>query len=182
MCDVAAWPPRPRVRAACRTQDRRSSQYATWLGLAALGSVVLLGTSAHLTQNIASVPFLWVLPLGLYLASFVIVFDGRGGRGGYDRRWGLPAMLVATVLMAAGLAASQGALHVLIAVPLYGAGLLAVCVFCHGELALRKPAQQHLTHFYLSLAAGGALGGLAVALGGPQLLRRVTSSCRRRCC
>lgn len=143
------------------------AQYATWLALAALGSVVLLGTSAHLTQNIASVPFLWVLPLGLYLASFVIVFDGRGGRGWYDRRWGLPAMLVATVLMAAGLAASQGALHVLIAVPLYCAGLLAVCVFCHGELAQRKPADQHLTHFYLSLAAGGALGGLAVALGGP---------------
>jgi hypothetical protein len=131
--------------------------------------VVLLGTSAHLTQNIASVPFLWVLPLGLYLASFVIVFDGRGGRGWYDRSWGLPAMLLATVLMAAGLAASQGALHVLIAVPLYCAGLLAVCVFCHGELALRKPAEQHLTHFYLSLAVGGALGGLAVALGGPSL-------------
>ena len=130
--------------------------------MAALGSIALLATSSHLTQNVASIPFLWVLPLSIYLLSFIVVFDGRGGRGWYERRWGVPAMQVAAVLMAVALTASQGVLHILIAVPLYCVGLFVVCTFCHGELALRKPDVAHLTNYYLTLAAGGAAGGVLV--------------------
>ncbi|GAB4473939.1 MAG: fused MFS/spermidine synthase [Burkholderiaceae bacterium] len=143
--------------------------YALWLALSALGSVMLLAATSHITQNIASVPFLWVLPLVLYLLSFVIVFEGRGGRGWYERDWLLLPALMLVVAMAWGLAAERGVLDVSIAIPLYCAGVFVACLFCHGELALRKPAPRYLTHFYLSLSLGGALGGLAVGLAAPRV-------------
>ena len=140
-----------------------------WLALAALGSILLLAATSHITQNVASVPFLWVLPLTLYLLTFVIVFEGRGGRGWYEPRvWMLPALSF-VVVMAAALSAGNGVLDVGLAVPLYCVGMFVACVFCHGELALRKPAPRYLTHFYLTLAAGGALGGLIVGLVAPRV-------------
>jgi hypothetical protein len=81
----------------------RGADYALWLALSALGSVMLLATTSHITQNIASVPFLWVLPLSLYLLTFVLAFEGRGGRGWYERNWMLFVTLVLLVAMAAGL-------------------------------------------------------------------------------
>jgi len=141
----------------------------TWLGLAALGVVLLLSTTNQLLQNVASAPFLWVLPLALYLFSFVIVFEGRGGRGWYSPRWGVPAALLAALLMAAGLSASNGVLDVSLAVPLYCLGLFLTCVFCHGELAARKPASAELTRFYLMISIGGALGGVFVGLVAPRI-------------
>jgi hypothetical protein len=95
-----------------------------WLGLSALGVILLLGATAHLAQNVASAPFLWLLPLVLYLASFIVAFEGRGGRGWYGPLWGIPAALASAALMAAGLAASHGLLDVTLAVPLYCAGVL----------------------------------------------------------
>ena len=146
-----------------------AAHYTMWLSLSALGSILLLAATSHITQNIASVPFLWVLPLTLYLLTFVIVFEGRGGRGWYEPRvWMLPALSL-TVLMAAALKAGNGVLDVGLAVPLYCAGMFVACVFCHGELALRKPTPRYLTHFYLALAAGGAAGGLIVGLVAPRV-------------
>jgi hypothetical protein len=143
--------------------------YLLWLLLAALGSVLLLACTSHLTQNIASVPFLWVLPLTLYLLSFVLAFEGRGGHGWYERKWWLLPTLMLVVAMSWGLSASRGVLDIGVAVPLYSAGLFFACMFCHGELASAKPAPRYLTHFYLALAAGGALGGLAVGLLAPRV-------------
>ncbi len=143
--------------------------YALWLTLSALGSVLLLSTTSHITQNIASVPFLWVLPLTLYLLTFVLAFEGRGGRGWYERRWWLFPTLVLGVAMSWGLTASRGVLDIGVAVPLYCIGLFFACMFCHGELAQAKPAPRYLTHFYLTLSAGGALGGLAVGLLAPRV-------------
>ena len=146
-----------------------AAHYTMWLSLSALGSILLLAATSHITQNIASVPFLWVLPLTLYLLTFVIVFEGRGGRGWYEPRvWMLPALSL-IVLMAAALKAGNGVLDVGLAVPLYCAGMFVACVFCHGELALRKPTPRYLTHFYLALAAGGAAGGLIVGLVAPRV-------------
>jgi hypothetical protein len=142
---------------------------AIWLGLSALGVVLLLATTNQLQQNVASAPFLWVLPLALYLFSFVVVFEGRGGRGWYSPRWGMPAALVAALLMAGGLTLSNGVLDVSLAVPLYCLGLLAACIFCHGELAARKPASAELTRFYLMISIGGALGGVFVGLVAPRI-------------
>jgi predicted membrane-bound spermidine synthase len=143
--------------------------YALWLALSALGSVLLLATTSHVTQNIASVPFLWVLPLTLYLLTFVLAFEGRGGRGWYERRWWLFPTLVLAVAMSWGLTASRGVLDIGVAVPLYCIGLFFACMFCHGELAHAKPAPRYLTHFYLTLSAGGALGGMAVGLLAPRV-------------
>ncbi len=140
-----------------------------WLGLAGLGVVLLLAATNQLLQNVASVPFLWVLPLALYLFSFVVAFEGRGGRGWYAPRWGVPAALAAAVLMAAGLSASNGVLDVSLAVPLYCIGLFLCCLFCHGELAARRPPSNELTRFYLMISIGGALGGVFVGLIAPRI-------------
>ena len=145
------------------------ADYALWLALSALGSVLLLATTSHVTQNIASVPFLWVLPLTLYLLTFVLAFEGRGGRGWYERRWWLFPTLLLAVAMSWGLSASRGVLDIGVAVPLYSVGLFFACMFCHGELAQAKPAPRYLTHFYLTLSAGGALGGMAVGLLAPRV-------------
>ena len=156
-------------RATPAERAPRAGDYAFWLALSALGSVLLLSTTAHVTQNIASVPFLWVLPLTLYLLTFVLAFEGRGGRGWYERRWWLFPTLLLAVAMSWGLSASRGVLDIGLAVPLYAAGLFFACLFCHGELAHAKPSPRWLTHFYLTVAAGGALGGLAVGLVAPRL-------------
>ncbi len=140
-----------------------------WLALSALGVILLLATTNQLQQNIASVPFLWVVPLALYLLSFVIVFEGRAGRGWYSPRWGIPAALLAALLMAGALSTSSGVLDVSLAVPLYSLGLLVCCIFCHGELAARKPAPTELTRFYLMISVGGALGGCFVGLVAPRI-------------
>jgi hypothetical protein len=142
--------------------------YAMWLAFSALGSVMLLATTSHITQNIASVPFLWVLPLSLYLLTFVLAFEGRGGRGWYER-WMMFVTLLFVVGMAAGLSAGRGVLDVSLAVPLYSVGMFVTVFFCNGELALRKPAPRYLTQFYLTISLGGALGGLFVGLVAPRL-------------
>ena len=139
-----------------------------WLAFSALGSVMLLASTSHITQNIASVPFLWVLPLSLYLLTFVLAFEGRGGRGWYER-WMMFVTLLFVVGMAAGLSAGRGVLDVSLAVPLYSVGMFVTVFFCNGELALRKPAPRYLTQFYLTISLGGALGGLFVGLVAPRL-------------
>ena len=147
----------------------RFSDYALWLAFAALGSVLLLATTSHITQNIASVPFLWVLPLSLYLLTFVIAFEGRQGRGWYQRAWFLFPTLLLLVAMAAGLEANRGVLDVSLAVPLYTIGMMMAAFFCNGELALSKPVPRYLTHFYLTISLGGALGGMLVGLVAPRV-------------
>jgi hypothetical protein len=147
----------------------RAADYGLWLAFSALGSVMLLASTSHITQNVASVPFLWVLPLSLYLFTFVLAFEGRGGRGWYERNWVLFPTLFLIVAMAAGLSASRGVLDVGLAVPLYTAGMFAVVFFCNGELALTKPLPRYLTHFYLTISLGGALGGLFVGLIAPRV-------------
>ena len=142
---------------------------ALWLGFSALGSIVLLASTNHITQNIASVPFLWVLPLSLYLLTFVVAFEGRGGRGWYEQNWWLFLTLLLIVGMAAGLSASRGVLDVGVAVPLYTLGMMMAALFCNGELAHRKPAPRYLTQFYLIISLGGALGGLFVGLVAPRI-------------
>lgn len=140
-----------------------------WFGLSALASVLLLAVTAHLTQNVASVPFLWLLPLSLYLLTFILSFDGQG--------WYRPVLTpvaagLACLLMAGGLIASigPGGRIVYGSMPLqqglivYGGGLFVLCMFLHGQLALRRPAAVQLTRFYLMVALGGAAGGVFVGV------------------
>ena len=157
--------------AAAASPPPRAGDYLLWFLLSALASVLLLAVSSHITQNVASIPFLWVLPLSLYLFSFVLVFEGRGGRGYYLRSaWILPTLIFLGA-MAWGLVEKRGMLHIQRAIPLYSLGLLLGCMFCHGELAATKPASRYLTRFYLLMSIGGAAGGLFVGLAAPKLFR-----------
>ena len=144
-------------------------RYLYWLACAALGSMLLLAVTNHVTQNVASIPFLWVLPLTLYLLSFVVVFEGRAGRGWYVPHWWRAPVLGAVIAMAWALSARRGILNLYVALPVFSIGLFLACVFCHGEMAKTKPAPTYLTQFYLCMSAGGALGGLFVALVAPNL-------------
>ena len=137
-----------------------------WLSLSAMGSVLLLSLTSHMTQNIASVPFLWIVPLSLYLLTFILCFDSQG----WYRR--TPVMLIGAALlcvMAWGLHSNEIALNIKVAIPLYFAGLFVLCMFCHGELTLIKPAPRYLTTFYLMISLGGALGGLFVGVLAPHV-------------
>ena len=137
---------------------------ALWAALAACASVLLLAFTGHMTLNIAAIPFLWVLPLALYLLSFVLCFEASG----WYRRW------LFLPLLGAGLAAvcvtlTQSNPSIWTLIPLYSATLFAACMVCHGELARSKPDPRYLTGFYLMLALGGALGGVLVGLAAPSV-------------
>jgi len=137
-----------------------------WLGLSACGSVLLLATTNHLTEDVAPVPLLWVLPLGLYLLTFTMAFARRS----LYSRW-LMVRLAAVVLASLGYAIYDPSFteSVQVAGPLFCLGLFVCCLFCHGELARLRPAPERLTTFYLVVAAGGALGAIFVGLIAPLL-------------
>jgi hypothetical protein len=136
-----------------------------WLALSAAGSVMLLATTNQMCQEVAVVPFLWVLPLALYLLSFVICFDSP--------RWYHRKAFVLLLAVSSGLASfvlDRGpAIRLDFQLAVYATALFACCMVCHGELVRSKPAPRYLTLFYLVVSAGGALGGLFVALAAPAL-------------
>ena len=134
-----------------------------WIVLSAIGSCMLLAVTNHLTQNIASIPFLWVVPLSLYLLTFILCFD-------HPRWYHRGVFLTAVALLVPAMAWYSDSLDLYTAAPLYAAGLFACCMFCHGELTLLKPGPRHLTTFYLMVSVGGALGALLVGVAAPNLL------------
>jgi hypothetical protein len=139
---------------------------ALWISLAACGSALLLAITHHLSQNIASVPLLWVIPLALYLLTFILCFEGRGW---YRRDLFLRLLGVALGSMAYALAPSFAGLPISVLIPLYCSCLFVVCMFCHGELSGLKPHPAHLTSFYLMISIGGVIGALFVAVVAPWL-------------
>ena len=135
----------------------------TWLALAAMASIMLLAVTNHVTQNIASVPFLWVLPLSIYLASFILTFD--------HPRWYQRAFFIAALsVLAPTMAWLIPSLELVSAASVFFGGLFVACMFCHGELALMKPDPRWLTRFYLMLSLGGALGAVLIAIVAPLVL------------
>lgn len=136
-----------------------------WISLAACASALWLAVANHLSQEVAPVPFLWVLPLSIYLFSFILCFES-------DRQWYRPALfrwLLPAAWIGGGysIAAVQGLPWEISG---FSLALFVWCMFCHGELARSKPRRrQDLTFFYLMLALGGALGGLFVAVAAPNL-------------
>ena len=147
---------------AASLQDR-----LLWLGLPAVASVLLLATTNKLCQEVAVVPFLWVLPLSLYLLSFILCFD--------HARWYHRGVFIA--LLAVGIATVCHLLSSGNSAPLaqqiagYTATLFVACMVCHGELYRLKPAPRHLTSYYLYISAGGALGGFLVAVVAPLVFK-----------
>jgi hypothetical protein len=140
------------------------SQLSLWVLLAACPAALLLAVTNHITQNIAAIPLLWVLPLGAYLLSFILTFAG-------PRWYPRPLLLglAAAVLAGMAYAADEGSEVTSIGVLLPGfiGGLFVCCMVCHGELARSKPPAARLTLFYLTVAFGGAMGGVFVAVLAP---------------
>jgi SAM-dependent methyltransferase len=155
----------PSMAAAAQIHSPRPD-WILWLALSACGSVLLLATTNHLTEDVAAVPLLWVLPLALYLLTFTMAFARRS----LYSRW-LMVRLVAVLLGSLGYAIYDPSFteSVQVAVPLFCLGLFVCCLFCHGELARLRPTPERLTTFYLVVAAGGALGAIFVGLIAPIL-------------
>jgi spermidine synthase len=140
-----------------------------WIALAACASTLWLATSNYLSQNVAAIPFLWVLPMGLYLLSFVLCFEWEGCYRPAWFRWLLP---VAWLAVGSRIGIAGSAANPRLDLPILLAALFVCCMFCHGELANSKPApRQGLAFFYLMVALGGALGGVFVAVAAPTVFR-----------
>jgi SAM-dependent methyltransferase len=140
--------------------------FGLWLLLAAMGSFMLLAVTNHITHDVASVPFLWILPLTIYLVTFILCFEGRGW---YRRHVFIIPLVVAIGTMAWALHEERGIHDIRESVAVFSAGLFVCCMFFHGELANMKPAPRYLTSFYLMVALGGALGGVLVGFVAPRI-------------
>lgn len=158
----------PNLAAAPMAPTRKPvlTDHLMWLALPALGSWLLLAITNHITQNVAAIPFLWVLPLSVYLLSFVLTFESDRW---YRRAVFVPLAAVMLALCAFGLQDSLGS-DLRTALPIYVVGLFALCMFLHGEMAQLRPGSAYLTRFYLMLSLGGALGGVSVGLVAPHVL------------
>lgn len=172
LCAITAWRSAravPVTTAAADSTDGTAvapslAQRVTWIVYAAMGSCLLLGVTNHLTQNIASVPFLWLAPLSLYLITFILCFD-------HPRWYARPVFLALMSALLPAMAWYSDSLDLYVAAPLYATGLFVCCMFCHGELYRQRPAPRYLTTFYLMIAVGGALGALLIGIAAPLLLK-----------
>lgn len=144
-------------------------RYSAWVGLAACPSLLFLAVTNHLSQSVAPIPFIWVLPLGLYLISLVVCFESDRW---YPRAIFLPLLPLAILAMGYRLSPDAPQESVALLITIFSAGLFVCCMVCHGELARRRPDPSQLTAFYLCLALGGALGGLFVAVIAPEIFPR----------
>ena len=166
---------------AFRASERSSDPFATdepsptwldkslWFGLSVCASTMLLAITNQVCLDVAVIPFLWVIPLSLYLLTLILVFD-------HDRwypRHGF-VMALAVVVTCVTLVLFQGSgLPILVQLGVHFGALFVCCMVCHGELAKLKPNPRHLTSFYLAMAAGGAAGGVGVSLLAPLVFERL---------
>ncbi len=169
--------------------------YAFWLITASFASLVMIATTNHVSTDIAVMPLLWVVPLAIYLITFIIAFD----RPAWYRRTPVAVLTILSIYAAAvthhfgigkSLFYNLGTVGLVAAVfgdangpfPVFNvttlgfllanfATLFAVCLLCHGEIVRTRPAPRYLTSFYLSISAGGALGGVFATLVAPLLFR-----------
>ena len=133
-----------------------------WTAAAAVPSSLMLGVTSHLTTNVAAAPFLWVLPLVLYLITFMLVFERR------KRLPWTPIVFVHAMLLTGVLLFESSFKSSLVLLTVVHLALFFVAtLICHGDLAGRRPAASGLTGFYFCMSLGGVLGGAATALLAP---------------
>ena len=137
-----------------------------WLLMAACGSLLLSAVTSHLSQNIAAIPLLWILPLTIYLLTFVLAFNG--GKI-YSRKLMMGLLPSALGGVAYLIVDTTMDVPIMISIPLFCLTLFIGAFFCHGELYLRRPAARYLTQYYLLIAAGGALGSMFVGVLAPMV-------------
>jgi hypothetical protein len=141
--------------------------YLLWIGLPACASLMLLAATNLMSQEIAVVPFLWALPLAVYLLSFVLTFDSPK----WYRREIFQPLFVIAALVTTFVVLARRDVGIMNQINAYTLALFATCMVCHGEVSRLKPATRHLTSFYLMLAVGGALGGAVAAVIAPLFFR-----------
>ena len=150
-----------------------------WLGLSGAASVLLLAVTTHLTQDVAAIPFLWIVPLIIYLLTFILCFEAPAL---YQRFFFIPLFLASAAFMALQLWPSSGevsiqwvkrlvSLDMKTMIATLAGSLFVTCMVCHGELVRLKPHPRYLTGFYVTVSLGGAIGGLFVGLVAPNLFR-----------
>jgi hypothetical protein len=185
LCGLTAWrSAREPVVAAGADDDIGDPPPSTdrflWLMLSACASVLLLAVTTHLTQDIAAIPFLWILPLSVYLLSFIVCFEMPRF---YQRLVFLPLVTVALLFMAyelwpnrQNLTPPDFILNILLyfqnlpmrmSIILFSAALFVCCMVCHGELVRTRSHPRYLTGFYVAVSLGGVCGGLFVGLFSP---------------
>lgn len=157
----------PVVSDTAAVPDDSVSTRVLWVLLATCGSLLLSAVTNHISQNVATIPLLWIIPLILYLLSFIIAFSHER----WHPRW-LVLGLAVLGLMGAAYQLYRGDLGVPIprVIGVYCGALFAICLLCHSELYRRRPAPARLTAFYFYLAAGGALGAILVGVVAPMVL------------
>ena len=145
------------------------SRRAWWVMLSFVPSSLLLGTTTYLSMDIAAIPLLWVVPLGIYLLTFILVFAKRPP---------IPHRIIVetmptVVLSFAAIMVAQKLSPIWFVVPIHLAAFFVAAMACHGQLAQDRPSTQHLTEFYLWMSVGGVLGGVFNALVAPMIFDTV---------
>ncbi len=173
ICGALIWTTGRPQAAATRLDDESAPptlrDALTWTALAAVPSAFLIAVTSHVSTDVGSTPLLWVIPLALYLATFVIVFQRRPL---IPHRFALAAQPVVIALLAgAYLKGSAGSIFASIAINI--AAFAITALVCHGELARRRPAARYLTAFYLWMSFGGMVGGIFAGLLSPYIFNWV---------
>lgn len=174
-CGVVLWKarggeaPASPVPVAGETPREGLVTRATWVGLAFIPSSLMLGTTLTLSTDVAAVPLLWVLPLAVYLATFVVAFSSWGPAAAQASRWALPPLVLVLVWTMWTTARPDPT----VGVPLFLGVLAAAGLAVHGRLAAMRPAVERLTGYYLLISVGGALGGIFCALVAPLVFTSV---------
>jgi SAM-dependent methyltransferase len=170
LCLAVAWKSRndePQVIELTPATRSYVSDLFFWTLLPATASALLMVTTSIITENLAPMPLVWILPLGLYLLSFILCFAPRNL---YWRPVYLPLLIGAMAAYAAVIGPLRSQ-QINLSIPLLCAGLFVSCMVLHGEAARQKPEPQRLTTFYLCLSAGGAIGGALIALVAPRVFK-----------
>jgi hypothetical protein len=156
----------PESRNEASIEETPRSRKLCWFALPACGSMLLLSVTNHITANVAAVPLLWVLPLAIYLLTFVFTFAPKKV---YKR--GMWLRLLAVALGTFGYAVYDIRFTEIIqfSLPTYLLALFVSCMFCHGELSRLRPDARNLTEFYVMLSLGGAAGAILVGLVAPHI-------------
>jgi hypothetical protein len=141
--------------------------FILWIALAATASILLLAVTSEITQEVAVIPFLWVVPMTIYLLTFVLAFSGERW---YSRRIILLLFFAATLLAIWALGRFDD-LGTLEQIGIYSLVLFAACMVCHGELYRLRPHPAHLASFYLMVSIGGALGGVLINFVAPYVFK-----------
>ena len=162
-------PSNPHTPAPVAAPDVTPKGRLHWLALAFVPSSLLLSVTLHITTDIAAVPLLWVVPLAIYLATFILAFARRQLIPVWVAARMMPLVVIALVIVFV----SEATEPVWILMLVHLAAFFMVSLVCHGELARKRPPAEHLTEFYLWMSLGGILGGLFSALVAPLLFRTI---------